>query len=169
MMRMTYCPKCHRPLPARGESCPHCGADIAWWMRRDGEVYGPCDLQTVWDCRHNGRIVDDDYVKLGREGRWLPLACCCGLPARKRGRSPAGSFSWTGRRSISHHPACGSSSLPGKDSSARRSGELRPQLLTYSGIPPYSAKKLSHTLNTYPCEEQLDIFSIIMYPHNDAR
>ncbi len=69
-MVMTYCPKCHRPLPARGESCPHCGADIAWWMRRDGEVYGPYDLQTVWDCRHNGRIVDDDYVKLGGEGRW---------------------------------------------------------------------------------------------------
>ena len=88
-MAMTYCPKCHRPLPGTGESYPHCGADITWWMRRAGKVYGPYDLQTVWDCRHNERIVDDDYVKLGREGRWQQAGDALPLTAATPPAPPA--------------------------------------------------------------------------------
>ncbi len=40
-------------------------------MSREGKVYGPYDLQTVLFCRRDGRIVDDDYVKLGRDEPWF--------------------------------------------------------------------------------------------------
>ena len=66
---MPDCPKCQTDLPLQGEKCPKCGADINWWSSREGQVYGPYDLATVHFCRQDGRIVDDDYVRVG-EGAW---------------------------------------------------------------------------------------------------
>ena len=66
---MPNCPKCQTDLPLQGDTCPRCGADINWWSSRDGQVYGPYDLATVHFCRQDGRIVDDDYVRVG-EGEW---------------------------------------------------------------------------------------------------
>ena len=68
---MLKCPRCDAPVPETGETCPNCGADIGWWMSREGQVYGPYALQTVQYCWRDGRIVDDDYVKLGRDEPWL--------------------------------------------------------------------------------------------------
>ena len=66
---MPDCPKCQTDLPLQGEKCLKCGADINWWSSRDGQVYGPFDLATVHFCRQDGRIVDDDYVRIG-DGPW---------------------------------------------------------------------------------------------------
>jgi hypothetical protein len=66
---MPGCPKCQTELPLQGDACPKCGADINWWSSRGGQVYGPYDLATVHFCRQDGRIVDDDYVRIG-EGAW---------------------------------------------------------------------------------------------------
>ena len=78
---MLKCPRCDAPLPETGETCPNCGADIGWWMSREGQVYGPYDLQTVQFCQQDGRIVDDDYVKLGRDEPWFRVSEVFGAKA----------------------------------------------------------------------------------------
>ncbi len=44
-------------------------------------MYGPYDLQTVQFCRRDGRIVDDDYVKLGRDEPWFRASEVLGATA----------------------------------------------------------------------------------------
>ena len=71
---MPQCPRCDAPVPETGQTCPNCGVDIGWWMSREGQVYGPYDLQTIQFCQRDGRIVDDDYVKLGRDEPWFRVS-----------------------------------------------------------------------------------------------
>lgn len=78
---MPKCPRCDAPVPETGQTCPDCGGDVSWWMSRGGQVYGPYDWQTVQFCWRDGRIVADDYVKLGRDEPWLAASEVFGAKA----------------------------------------------------------------------------------------
>lgn len=78
---MPNCPTCDAPLPETGLTCPDCGGDISWWMSRGGQVYGPYDWQTLQFCWRDGRVVADDYVKLGRDEPWLAASEIFGAKA----------------------------------------------------------------------------------------
>jgi prepilin-type processing-associated H-X9-DG protein len=71
---MVTCPKCGTPLPSAGRACLSCGADVAVWLARGDQVYGPYTMADIGRARSEGRLDVADKVKVGDRGNWRPLA-----------------------------------------------------------------------------------------------